>query len=318
MENKPPSPPKEQSMSEPAAQDKSSTQRLSPLKAASARGMSSVSKDTTSEDLLGMGRTAGQRTAEMFAGLRAELMPMPETAALARMSGRIAARLMIALSSKKVLNFVPVRSGSFTGLIKQVLGQETAGKVVVEIATGFSSRGITLAKEMPGLQVIEIDLPDVVEEKRKRLENAKIAIPSNMSWKAADLGAQPLAEVLNQQRVDIVTAEGLMAYFAYPDITRIAKSVYQSLKPGGIFIADLGYMQAQGVQEASRIVQIFRRYTSSTPGAVYDEETAYRLFREAGYEQIELYRMPQTATLFNLPQPVSDILFFMVAHRQKE
>lgn len=315
MESKPPSQSKETPGSNSGA---SSTTKSAPTSTQPKRpGTSPIARDTTSEDLLGMGRTAGQRTAEVFAGLRAELMPMPETAALARMSGRIAARLMIALSNKKVLNFVPVRTGSFAGLIKQSLGKDSAGKVLVEIAAGFSSRGITLAKEMPELKVVEIDLPDVVEEKRKRLENAKIAIPANLTWKAADLGAQPLADVLNHEQVDIVTAEGLMAYFPYAEITRIAKSVYQSLKPGGLFIADLGYMQGQGVQEASRIVQIFRRYTSSTPGAVYDEETAYRLFREAGYENIELHRMPQTAALFNLPQPVSDILFFMVAHRQK-
>jgi O-methyltransferase involved in polyketide biosynthesis len=282
------------------------------------QGASGTTRDTTREDILGMGRTAGQRTAEVFAGLRAELMPMPETAALSRLSGRIAARLMMALSHKKVLNFVPVRTGSFVGLIKKALGKETAGKVVVEIASGFSPRGVMLAKEIPDAQVIEIDLPDVIEEKRKRLVNAGIAIPPNISWKSADLDVQSLAEVLDHQNVDIVSAEGLMAYFEYPNITRIAKSVYQSLKPGGIFIADLGYMEAQGVQEASRIVQMFRRYTSSTPGAVYNEETAYRLFREAGYEEIELYRMPQTAALFDLPQPVSDIIFFMVAHRQQK
>lgn len=264
-----------------------------------------------------MGRTAGQRTAEVFAGLRAELMPMPETVALTRMSGRIVARLMIALTSKKVLNFVPVRTNSFAGLIKQALGKESDGKVLVEIATGFSPRGITLAKEMPNLHVIEIDLPDVIEEKRKRLEHGNIAIPPNISWKSADLGVQPLADVLGHQPVDVVTAEGLMPYLSYPDITRIAKNIYQSLKPGGTFIADLGFTDGQGAQEASRIVQIFRRYTSSTPGAVFDEETAYRLFRDAGYEEVELYRMPQTAALFNLPQPVSDVLFFMVSHRQK-
>jgi O-methyltransferase involved in polyketide biosynthesis len=282
---------------------------------ATSKQTSSRTQDTTSQDILGLGRTSGQRTAEVFAGLRAELMPIPETAALARLSGRIAARLMIALSGKKILNFVPVRTDSFAGLIKQQLGSNTDGKILAEIAPGFSPRGLKLAKEMPGLQVIEIDLPDVIEEKRKRLQNGQITVPSNMTWKSADLGVQPLSEILNHKQVDIVTAEGLMAYFPYEDITRIARNVYQSLKPGGVFIADLGYMQAQAVQEASRIVQMFRRYTSSTPGAVYDEETAYKLFRDAGYENVELYHMAQTAEMFDLPRPVSDVAFFMVCHR---
>jgi len=313
MENNQASPPKEVLSSGAVA----SYVEAEAIREVSSPNISPIAQDTTHQNLLGMGRTAGQRTAEVFAGLRAELVPMPETAALARMSGRIAARLMICLTSKKVLNFVPMRTDSFAGLIKQALGQDSTGKVLVEIGSGFSPRGITLAKKIPNLQVIEIDLADVIEEKRKRLEHGNIAIPSNITWKSADLGVQPLAEVLGHQRVDVVTAEGLMAYFSYPDMTRIAKNVYQSLKTGGTFIADVGFMDGQGAQEASRIVQIFRRYTSSMAGAVYDEETAYRIFRDAGYDEIELYRMPHTAALFNLPQPVSDVLFFMVSHRQK-
>jgi O-methyltransferase involved in polyketide biosynthesis len=274
--------------------------------------------DTHEQDTLGLGRTAGQRTAEVFAGLRAELLPTPESLALARISGRITARLMASLGSKSALNFVPVRLGSFAGLIKQVLGTEIAGKTVVEVGAGFSPRGIILAQELPQLQVIEIDLPDVVADKKQRLYKGGITIPSNIIWKSADLGVKPLSEVMNNQQVDIVAAEGLLAYFEYADITRIAHQVYQSLKPGGVFIADLGYTTPEGAKETSRLVSIFRRYTSSTPGAVSSEETAYKLFYDAGYEKVELYRMPQTAEMFDLPQPVTDVLFFMVAHRGKQ
>jgi O-methyltransferase involved in polyketide biosynthesis len=301
-------PPKPVPHSQPASTSKPN--------ASSVPAVSPTAKDTHDQDPLRMGRTAGQRTAEVFAGLRAELMRTPETAALARISGRITARMIRSLGSQKVLNFVPVRLGSFTGLIKQTLGKETAGKVLVEIAAGFSPRGLVLAREMPDLQVIEIDLPDVIVEKQKRLEKAKIAIPPNLTWKSADLGVQPLAEILDQKQVDIVTAEGLMPYFEHADITRIAGNVHKSLKPGGVFIADLGFTDLQGAQEASALVQMFRRYTNSTPGSVGDEETAYRLFRDAGYEKVELYRMPQTAALFDLPQPVSDVIFFMVSQRK--
>jgi O-methyltransferase involved in polyketide biosynthesis len=263
-----------------------------------------------------MGRTAGQRTAEVFAGLRAELTRTPEANALARISGHVTARMIKSIGSQKVLNFVPVRDGSFAGLIKQTIGTQIAGKVLVEVAAGFSPRGIQLAKEMPALQVIEIDLPDVVHEKRKRLERGHIAIPPNITWKAADLGLQSLSEILDNQRVDIITAEGLMPYFSFEDITRIARQMYTSLKSGGVFIADLGFTDAQGAQEAGKLVQLFRRYTRVSPGVVTDEETAYRLFRDAGYEWVDLYRMPQTAKMFNLPQPVSDVLFIMMAKRR--
>ena len=264
---------------------------------------STTAMDTHEQDLLGMGRTAGQRTAEVFAGLRAEMLRTSEAIALSRIGGRITARLLISVGSKKALNFVPVRYGTFAGLIKQALGANTTGKVWVEVAAGFSPRGIMLAREMPDLKVIEIDIPDVVEEKRKRLEKGGISVPRNISWLSADLGVEPLGDVLDHQSVDVVSAEGLMPYFEHADITRIAQQVRQSLKPDGTFIADLGYTSPEGASEASSLVRIFRRYTSSAPGVVYDEETAYQLFRDAGYGQIDLYRMPQMAERFGLPTP---------------
>ena len=280
--------------------------------------VSPTAKDTHEQDLLGMGRTAGQRTAEVFAGLRSEMMRTPEANALSNMAGRITARLIMSMGSKKALNFVPVRHGSFEGLIKQTLGSDTKGKVFVEIAAGYSPRGIALANELPDLEVIEIDLPDVIAEKRKRLDRNKIEIPLNITWKEADLGIQPLDEVLEHQQVDVVSAEGLMPYFKLDDITRIAHSIWQSLKPGGVFIADLGFTDPKGAQETGRLVKIFGRYTSSAPGYVTEEETAYRIFRDAGYETVEIYRLEQTATLFNLPQPVSDVLFIMVSQRKAD
>jgi O-methyltransferase involved in polyketide biosynthesis len=276
---------------------------------------SPTAQDTHEQDKLGMGRTAGQRTAEVFAGLRAELLNTPEAIALASRGGHIAAQVIKSLGSKKALNFVPVRQGGFTGLIKKSLGKDAKGKVLVEIAAGFSSRGIALAKEIPDLQIIEIDLPDVNEEKQKRLEKGKIAIPSNITWKSADLGVQPLNEVLKHQEVDVVAAEGLLPYFEYADITRIAKHIYRSLKVGGVFIADLGFIDDTGAKETGALVRLFSRFTSSSPGSVSDEKTAYKLFHDAGYEEVELYKLPQVAELFDLPRPVSDVLYFMVARR---
>jgi O-methyltransferase involved in polyketide biosynthesis len=293
-----------------------STGTVSPEEKPAVKTHSDLGKDTHDRDVLGMGRTAGQRTAELLAGLRAELLHTSETNALARISGRIAARLITTLGSKKILNFIPVRLGSYTGLIKRSLGNQVAGKVLVELGSGFSPRGIQIARDLPELRVIEIDLPDVVTEKKRRLEKGRIPLPSNWTVKAADMGVEALSDILNREQVDVVTAEGVLAYFQHADITRIARQIRQSLKPGGIFLTDIGYMSPQAMQDASAIVKIFRRYTTSnTPGFVYDEETARRLFKDAEYTDVELYRVSQTATMFNLPQPVSDAAFFVVSKR---
>lgn len=268
-------------------------------------------------DASGLGRTGGQRTAEIFAGLRAELMPSTETHALSLRSGRMMAKLMMRVARPKVLNFVPIRLGGFTGLIQQSIAQNIYGDVtIVEMGAGFSPRGLHLARTMPNAIVIEIDLPDVIEEKQKRLSRIpNFTPPANLLWRSADLGVTPLADVLNGEAADVVTAEGLLPYFSLEEITQIGKSVRDCLKPGGKFIADIGYMTAQGKQQAGQLVRIFNRQTRTTPGTVTEPETARQLFVDADFSQVQMYSMPEVAQMYDLPQPAPDVLFFMVGHK---
>jgi hypothetical protein len=265
-------------------------------------------------DTVGLGRTAGQRTAEIFAGLRAELMPSEETRALSRMSGRVIARLMMGLGRPELFNFVPVRLGGFHGLIhKHLPTSPPVGTTIVEIGAGFSPRGLQLARALPQALVIEVDLPDVIEEKQKRLSKmADGTLPANLTWRTADLGVTPLADVLEGMKVDMVVAEGLLPYFTHEEIPAVGGHVRASLRPGGTFIADLGYTSPEGEQQARKVVSMFRRQTRTTPGSVTDEATAQRLFAEAGYDRVTLYRMPDIAEMFDLPRPAPDVLFFMV------
>lgn len=268
-----------------------------------------------SPDRVGLGRTAGQRTAEIFAGLRAELNPTPETEALSRLSGRLTARLILRMGKAELFNFVPVRQGGFFGLIKDHL---TPGQpaTLVEIAAGFSPRGLQLAKERPELTVIEIDLEDVIEEKKRRLSKITgFQQPANLTWYSADLGVTPLAEVLGGKTVDVVAAEGLLPYFTFDEIPRVVGYVRESLKPDGVFIADVGFSDAKGVQESNRAVSLFRRQTSTTPGSVHDKETAIQFFKDGGYDKVQLHTMPELAERYGLPRPAPNVLFFMVGQK---
>jgi len=264
-----------------------------------------------------LGRTAGQRTAEIFAGLRAEILPSPETIALSQMSGRLAARLMMKLAKPELFNFVPVRLGGFTGLIRQMLTRDGGSALLVELAAGFSPRGLQLAQAFPFLEVIEIDLPDVVNEKQKRLRHIpNLQLPPNLSWRAADLGKIPLSHLLEGRLANIVSAEGLLPYFSYRDITRVAGQIQLSLKPGGTFLADMGYLTPEGIHQSNRVIQMFRRQTRTMPGTVNDEDTARQLFVDAGYPQITIYKMPEIAEMFDLPRPAPDVLFFIAATQE--
>lgn len=278
------------------------------------KGISGRSVGQPLYDKNDLGRTSGQRTAEIFAGLRAELLPSPETSALSQPSGRVIARLMMKLAKPELFNFVPVRLGGFTNLIEQMLPRDGGATLLVDLAAGFSPRGLQLAQAFPHLEVIEIDLPDVIEEKQKRLQRIpNLHLPINLSWRAADLGKTPLSEVLEGRLANVVSAEGLLPYFSFPDITRIAHHVLYSLKPGGTFLTDLGYLTPEGQRQAKGVMQVFRRQTRTTPGTVNDEQTARQLFTDAGYKHITLYKMPEIAEMFKLPTPAPDVLFFIAA-----
>jgi O-methyltransferase involved in polyketide biosynthesis len=264
-------------------------------------------------DPLGLGRTAGQRGAEIIAGLRSELMHTPETQALSKLSGRLTAKTIMALERDGTFNYIPVRYQAMTDLAQRHTPFE-AGLTIVEIAAGFSPRGIHLARRIPEAQVIEIDLPDVVVEKRKRLEKgANLRVPANLSWRAADLSEQMLSEVLNQRLVDMVIAEELLLYFKLSDCTHILQQVWRSLKRGAYFLCSIGYKP--GILQAHEAARFFNRQAGNFLGVVRSEEEAQRLFEQAGYDEVQVWRISQLADKLELRPVHTDIELIVLAKR---
>jgi O-methyltransferase involved in polyketide biosynthesis len=266
-------------------------------------------------DALGLGRTSGQRGAEILAGLRAELFPTPETLALARWGSRIIAQVFARLEkSKPALNFVAVRPQGMTELVKRALPANGEGSVVVDIACGFSPRGVLMAQAYPDLHVIEIDLPDVIRDKQVRLKNARnVVVPTNLSWRTADLGVTPLSQVLDNQRVDVVVAEGLTAYFTPEENQRIASRIRESLKPGGSYICDIPL--EEGMKNARDATRFFSRQAGTFLGIMKDEQAMRQLMLDAGYSRVEIVHPQVLADEIGLPSPVMEFSLFVVATR---
>lgn len=87
---------------------------------------------------------------------------------------------------------------------------------VLEIGAGLSPRGLTLASDNPQLSYVEVDLPKVIETKKRLLKG--VALPSNYHLLAGDLLTSRLAESLTlpprpAHNVLIVT-EGVIDYLA--------------------------------------------------------------------------------------------------------
>ncbi|MDW8300801.1 MAG: class I SAM-dependent methyltransferase, partial [Anaerolineae bacterium] len=272
-----------------------------------------------SSGILGLGRSSGQRSAEMIAGLRAELLPKPEYVAMARPAGRVIGSLLLRLGrgDQPRINVVVARPEAFRYLVMQAL-QGKAEAHYVELASGYLPRAWQMASEFPQLRVTEVDLPEVIAEKQRRFAKAKLAIPPNLRMRGADLGVKPLAQVLEGEKADAITAEGLLPYFTLDVIQRIAAGARQSLKAGAVFIADLftkegvrAINQSPGRQAAS----IFKRNAGEWYGIFDHYDHVRRFFEAAGYSKVEIYEIPEIAEhLPHVPKPVGNATSIVVAY----
>lgn len=271
----------------------------------------------SSPDTMGLGRTSGQRSAEIIAAARAESMPTPVTMALSRMMGRIMVRMMRAVTSEatnSVMNFMPVRTGGITGLVTASVPPGKTKLLLVDVAAGFSPRGIEMAADLPEAEVIEIDLPDVIEEKYRRLNRARsVRIPENLKWKKADLAHTSLAKILDERKADAISAEGLTPYFLREDNIRIGQQMLDNLLPGGVFVFDMAW--TVGIRRMEEASKMFNRQAGNFIGAVDTPEQVVEMYREAGFVSVDVFLPSEVAARFDLPQPVMDLQLLAVARK---
>jgi O-methyltransferase involved in polyketide biosynthesis len=269
----------------------------------------------SSHDTMGLGRTSGQRGAEILAGIRAELMPSPVTSALSRYVGQVTAKIMMRVMSaggRAGLNFLAVRTDGFAALIKKLIADKKDPVLLVEIAAGFSPRGVELAQELPHVEVIEIDLPDVVKEKQRRLQKA-ITLPQNISWRAADLGVASLASVLEGRQATVITAEGLLPYFAREQQVQICRQCFDNLLPGGAMMADMSWKE--GVALSQKGTRFFSNQAGRLLGIVDDQAAARGIFMDAGYQKVDVYLPTELAPQYGLPMPVMNFQLLVAAYK---
>lgn len=270
-----------------------------------------------SPDPMGIGNTQWQRAAEIVAAIRAMLLPTPEAQALTRVSGRVVARMLmqIAGNMRDGANIIAVRTAAFSRIVKDYLADKPDA-LVVELAAGFSPRGVQLARKMPGLRVVEIDDPEVLAEKQRRLRMAhNLIVPFNLEWRGCDLSQESLASVMGYEQADVIVIEGLLPYLAREDCLKILRQTRDSLKPGGICVCDV--MQRKPMEEVQRTNAFaqFRRHATSLRYAVSDAEELHALFAEAGFAESAAYLPSALAEQWNLLRPVKDYVFFAVGQR---
>ena len=273
-----------------------------------AQSPSSISYDLTGAWVLGHNQRAS--ASEMFAGARAQLIPSKLTESLSNLNGRIAARTMLLIANSidnKVANYAAFRShGLMEAIHRVILRIPTVSPVVVNPQAGYSPASIWLAEELPHAYFIDIDTPETITDKKKRL--SWYTLPDNLSMKGVDLLATPLHEALRGFRPDVLIAFG--AFCSPDDFAHLLRYLRQVMVDGGWIIAPFPY--APGIDNLSRNLSLFQRFAGKPLGIVENEDFVYRILDVAGYRNIEIMKLASLARDLKKPIP-ADIEVIAVA-----
>ena len=271
----------------------------------------------TSSDIYGLGRSGGQRGAEILAGLRAISTPTPETKALSTMMGRLITRTLLSMvRNKGGVNLVFARSKTIEDRIREEL-QANATFTHIELASGLAPRTLTLAREFPQATIIDLDQPDVIQAKQERVRSSALPLPDNLKFVSMDLGTEDLPTMLGQVNADSIAAEGLTMYLEQEQLTFLLSNIYRTLKPNGLLVCDV--QSAKGVAEVMEHGgRIFARQAGQYKLNFKDEETLRARFDAEGFTSIRVYRPSDTAKAQKLPLPVIDAVWVVSCRRKAD
>lgn len=265
-------------------------------------------------DKLNIGRTSGQRMAEIVAGVRARMYPTPYTRALSSRGGDLIARILQQMSpNTAALNLPAVRTLSLQRRTEEAIERSNSDeKLYLDLAAGFTPRGIDMLQNDPSLRLIEIDLPDVTKEKQQRLK--RLITPEmkeRVEFIASDLGYSSLSELLNERQVEVTTAEGLMMYLTDEQVRRLLAQVLVMLKPGGTFVADFAEDADSGLDRVRNVFNQMLRFAQLRQGDLpqfgqYTHEQLEALMLETGFVEVKLLTLSEMAEHYDLPRPVAD------------
>lgn len=271
----------------------------------------------SSYDSLGLGPTPAQRSAEVIAGLRATIVQDNETKALASIRGKIVAQMFVSLTNKQIVRYVPARMWCVTQAARHIIAGKGDHFTLVEVAVGFSPRTLHLAREYPNAEIIEIDLPHVIEERQNRLRKGHVDVPDNVKQMKADLGSTPLADVLGETRADIITAEGLTQYFEPEENVLLFRNLRQALKPDGAFVTEIYYkskMQRMLHDKSTGAAgSLFMRQVGNAPGLVKDDDELRQWLDDAGYGKTQQYSAEELLAPLGEDKPLLDIQTYIIA-----
>jgi len=180
---------------------------------------------------------------------------------------------------------------------------------VLELAAGFSPRGIDLAKD-PSVTYVEVDLPELIEDKRRIVETlvSDGSIPAQPNFHVVEGNALRLQDLRAATRFFVeepiaVVNEGLLPYFNRDERTVLARNIHALLEQfGGVWITpDIDIQIPDGApdqiaeQVKARTAQIERLTGIDVLNNRFEsEEAALAFFEQSGFK-VERHRFTEVA-----------------------
>lgn len=265
--------------------------------------------DTTGAAVLGDNQTYGAGS-QLQAGFRAKTMDSPITDALTTFGGRIAAQTMQYMFQGDLdglLNYVAFRPFAMQHIIETLLEDpnEAAGMRILDPAGGYSPVFYWLAKKYAETAFIEIDIPKVIENKRRMLH--PFGIPQNLRLRSTALSEHYLHSVLTDH-CDVILALG--AYVTQARYRELLDYLPQVLNTDGKIIAAFPYLP--GIDNFQQNSMIFSKIVTQPVGALANERAIHTLFKDTPFEIVNIICLSELAAKMDAPMP-ADIEIIAVA-----
>jgi O-methyltransferase involved in polyketide biosynthesis len=177
-----------------------------------------------------------------------------------------------------------------------------AGRVgqVIEIAAGFSARGLRFKKKFPQLIYLEGDLAPQAAEKRRILDDARLREKDHevLALDALiDSGADSLAEIartrLDPTKGCAILTEGLVGYFDTPTVEGLWKRIAGVLRnfPHGLYLSDINLAaDTEGLFAAEAFKRALELFARGKVHLHYDSVAAAEAaLRQAGFSTVTLH-----------------------------
>lgn len=191
------------------------------------------------------------------------------------------------------------------------LMKETEVKNLLELSSGYSLRGLDLCNKSGNMHYIDTDLPEVIANKQKAIDQLKLGRDLTGRYELFAL------DVLNEQAFDniigrfadgpvTIVNEGLLMYLDMEEKKRLCKTIYKVLEQrGGCWItADVYIRRTDDMRTAvpqSKSEQAFFEQHRIEENKFESYEAAEAFFKEQGLEFVK-EAVPNYGQLSVMPQ----------------